>query len=90
MPDGLIYALGVLSGAVLIAAVRKHVIKAEKAAKKRAYDEYCYHQSIRTEAFNRGYDRAKQDYRNMSEVERLADTFRNRNVKMQFREVKPS
>lgn len=88
MPSPLAFTLGVFVGAALIIVVRKSIIKAERAAKKEAYKDYCYHQSLRTEAFNRGYNRAKQDYQNMSEVERFADTFRNHSVKMQFREVK--
>ena len=90
MPDAIIYSLGVFSGAALIIIVRKYIVKAEKAAKMQAYKEYCHHQSLKTEAFNRGYNRAKQDYSNMSEIERFAETFNGRNVKMHFREVTQS
>lgn len=87
MPDGIIYALGVLSGAALLALVQKKVKQARKEAKREGYKECEYHQSIRTEAFNRGYDRARRDYRNMSEVERFAETFNGHKVKMQMRGV---
>ena len=85
MPSGIAYALGVLSGVVLLALVQKKVEQARKAAKREGYKECEYHQSIRTEAFNRGYDRARKDYRNMSEVERFAETFNGHKVKMQMR-----
>ena len=70
---------------VLLALVQKKVEQARKAAKREGYKECEYHQSIRTEAFNRGYDRARRDYRNMSEVERFAETFNGHKVKMQMR-----
>lgn len=88
MPDAIIYSLGVLSGAALIIVTRKYMDKAAKIARKEAYREYEDRQSMRTEAFNRGYARARQDYHNMSEVERFADTFNGRNVKMHYREVR--
>lgn len=85
MPTGIAYAIGVLSGVALLALVQKKVEQARKAAKREGYKECEYHQSIRTEAFNRGYDRARRDYRNMSEVERFAETFNGHKVKMQMR-----
>lgn len=87
MPDGIAFALGVLCGATLLIAFQKKVENARKAAKRDGYKECEYHQSIRTEAFNRGYDRARRDYRNMSEVERFAETFNGHKVKMQMRGV---
>ena len=87
MPDVLIYVGGIVTGVGLMATVRRYADVAARNARKAAYKECEIQQQMRTSAFNRGYDRARQDYRNMSEVERFADTFNGRKVKMQMREV---
>lgn len=87
MPFGFGYALGVLSGAALFAIVRKCIVKAERIARKEAYKDYQERQSLRTEAFNRGYECARKDYSNITEVERFVDTFKGRNVKLRYKEV---
>ena len=87
MPDVLIYVGGVLTGTALMVTVKKCAERAAITARKAAYRECDERQRLRTDAFNRGYERARQDYRNMSEVERFADTFNGRKLKMQMREV---
>ena len=87
MPDVLIYVGGVLTGMALMVTVKKCADCAATNARKAAYRECDERQRLRTDAFNRGYERARQDYRNMSEVERFADTFKGRKVKLQVREA---
>jgi hypothetical protein len=87
MPTGLSYALGVLSGMALFTFTRKCIIKAERVARKEAYKDYQEKQHLRTEAFNRGYECARKDYSNITEVERFVDTFKGRNVKLRYKEV---
>lgn len=87
MPNVLIYVGGVLSGICLMVTVKRCADCAATNARKAAYRECDERQRMRTDAFNRGYERARQDYRNMSEVERFADTFNGRKLKMQMREV---
>lgn len=87
MPDVLIYVGGIVTGVGLMATVRRYADIAARNARRAAYEECKAQQKMRTFAFSRGYECAKQDYRNMSEVERFADTFNGRKVKMQMREV---
>ena len=87
MPDVLIYVGGLISGVGLMATVRRCADVAARNARITAYEECKSQQRMRAFAYNRGYERAQQDYRNMSEVERFAETFNGRKVKMQMREV---
>lgn len=87
MPDVLIYVGGILSGVGLMATVRRCSDRAADRARKAAWRECEARQHARTEAYNRGYERARQDYRNMTEVERFAETFEGRKVKLKAREV---
>lgn len=87
MPNGLAFSFGVLCGMAAFVVTRKCIVKAEKIARKEAYKDYQERQAMRTEAFNRGYECARKDYSNITEVERFVDTFKGRNVKMRYKEV---
>ena len=87
MPDVLIYVGGMITGGGLVLLMRKCAMVAAENARKSAKDEFDSRLRERTAAFNRGYERAREDYRNMSEVERFADTFEGRRVKLKVREA---
>lgn len=87
MPDVLAYVLGVFTGAALVLVIRRCTKIAAEKARDAAIIECRDRQRERTNAFNRGYARAREDYRNMSEVERFADTFEGRRVKLHVREA---
>lgn len=83
----LIYVGGLLTGVVLMATIRRCTERAAQAARKAAFREFSDRRQAQDEAYNRGYNRAKRDYRNMNEIERFADAFEGRKVKMQVHEV---
>lgn len=87
MPDVLEYIVGFAMGVATMIILRRNIVKAEKAARKVAMHDFQVRQNIRTEAFNRGYSRAREDYENMTEIERFARTFEGHKVKMQVRGV---
>ena len=83
-----IYAIGLISGVGLSGFIRKCTKIAAENARAAAIDECYERQRERTAAFNRGYARAREDYRNMTEVERFADTLEGHKVKLRAREAK--
>ena len=84
----LIYVGGFLSGVTLMATIRRCTERAAVNARKAAFREFSTRQQAEDDAYHRGYNHAKRDYLNMSEVERFADAFKGRNVKMQVREAR--
>lgn len=85
MPDVLIYIGGVISGGGLVLLIRKCANVAADNARKSAIKEFDSRLKERTAAFNRGYEKAKEDYRNMTEVERFAETLEGHRVKLRAR-----
>lgn len=83
----MIYIIGLVSGVLLSAFIRKCTKTAAESARESAIIECHERQRERTDAFNRGYARARADYRNMSEVERFADTLEGHRVKLRAREA---
>ena len=83
----LIYIGGLLTGVTLMVTIRRCAERAAAEAQKAAFREFNTRQQAQDDAYNRGYNRAKHDYQNMNEIERFADAFEGRRVKMQVREV---
>ena len=82
----LIYVGGFLTGVALMVTIRRCTERAAEMARKAAFREFNDRRQAQDEAYNRGYNRAKRDYHNMNEIERFADAFEGRRVKMQVRE----
>ena len=88
MADVLIYICGLISGGGLVLLIRKCANVAAESARKSAWKEFDSQMKERTAAFNRGYRRGREDYINMSEVERFADTLQGHRVKLRAREAR--
>jgi hypothetical protein len=88
MPNAIAYAAGVISGAAVILIIKRCTELAARNARKTAMKDFEKSQRERTDAFNRGYRLAVQDYGYKSDAERFAETFEGRRVKFQMREVR--
>lgn len=81
----LIYVFGLVTGAALMQTIRRCAERAAREARKAAMKEFRDQQDARNDAYSRGYNRARREYANMTEVERFASAFEGRRVKTQVR-----
>lgn len=81
----LTYVGGVLTGAGLLIASQWYAKREARNARNEAYREYKTREKERNEAYDRGFDDCRRNYKSRSDAERFADTWERRRVRFNAR-----